>query len=116
MNEHFIIYHNGICTKSKGALELLQERNIPHEVRWYLTDPLTKEEITLLLKKLSLDAYNVIRKTEPLFTEHFHGKDLTEAQWIAVLAEHPILLERPIVEKGDHAVIARPAEQLLRLL
>jgi arsenate reductase (glutaredoxin) len=111
-----IIYHNGRCSKSRGALEILQEKNIPHTVRWYLTDPLTEEELTALLKKLHIPASELVRKNEALYKEQFKNKDLSEKEWIAALAANPILIERPIVEKGNKAVVARPPEKVLELL
>jgi arsenate reductase len=106
------IYHNGECSKSRGALEILQEENIPHEVRWYLTDPLSKEELKDLLKKLSIPASALARQTEPYYQEHFLGKELSEDEWLSVFTAHPELIERPIVENGNKALIARPPERL----
>ncbi len=114
--QELIIYHNGICSKSKGALELLQEQNIPHTIRWYLTDPLTKEELQKLLTKLSLKPSEIVRRNEPLFKEKFEGKEIQESEWIELLISHPELIERPIVENASMAVVARPAEKLLELL
>ena len=110
-----IIYHNGRCSKSRGALEILLEHNIPHEVRWYLADPLNKKELRTLLKKLGMKASALVRKTEPLYKEQFAGKDIPEKDWLTILTENPILIERPIVELGDKAIIARPAERLYEL-
>jgi len=111
-----IIYHNGRCSKSRGALEILQEKDIPHEVRYYLTEPLSKAELKRLLKKLGMKAEELVRKTETLYKEAYKDKKLTNEEWIAVLAEHPILIERPIVENGDKAVVARPPEKVLDIL
>jgi len=116
MNNEFIIYHNGDCSKSKGALELLQEHNIPHRIRWYLVEPLTEQEIKDILNKLSLPAEDIIRKNEALFKERFEDKILSSDEWIAILAAYPALLERPIVEKGANAIIARPPEKVLEFV
>lgn len=111
-----IIYHNGRCSKSRGALEILQEQRIPHTVRWYLTDPLSKKELTALLKKLSLKPSEIIRKSEKIYLENFKEKKLSEKQWLDILVEHPILIERPIIENGSKAIIARPPEKLFEIL
>lgn len=111
-----IIYHNGECSKSNGALEMLLEQNIPHQVRWYLAEPLTKEELAALLKKLDMSAFEIVRKSEPLYKERFEGKEYSNDEWVTILADNPILIERPIVEKGGKAVVARPAEKLLFIL
>jgi len=113
--EELIIYHNGECSKSRGALELAQEENIPHKLRWYLAEPLSREELTKLLSKLGLPPSAVIRKNEPVYRELFEVKTLTEEAWLDALVQYPVLLERPIAEKGSRAVIARPAEKLLEL-
>lgn len=110
------IYHNGRCSKSRGALEILQEKEIPHEVRWYLNEPLSAKELKALLKKLGIPAAELVRKNETLFKENLKGKTLSEAEWIQEMVEHPQLIERPIVEQGDKAVIARPAERLWEVL
>jgi arsenate reductase len=108
--DKLIIYHNGECSKSKGALELLQDAGASFDVRWYLADPLTKEELKTLLHKLGMQPSEIIRKGEQLYKELFEGRHLTEEQWLDALAEYPVLLERPIVEKGNKAIVARPPE------
>jgi arsenate reductase len=110
------IYHNGECSKCRGALEILQERGIPHEVRWYLAEPLTVVELSALLKKLNIPASDLVRTTEDLYLQHYAGKDISEDEWITILAENPILMQRPIVVHGDKAVIARPAERMFEIL
>jgi len=110
--DKIIIYHNGRCSKSRGALEILQEKGIEHDIRYYLMEPLNQKELKALLKKLGIKAEDLVRKSEDLYKQEYAGKKLTQAPWIKVLAENPVLIERPIVEKGDKAVIARPPEKL----
>ncbi|MBS1644586.1 MAG: arsenate reductase (glutaredoxin) [Bacteroidetes bacterium] len=110
------IYHNGRCSKSRGALEILQEKNIPHEIRWYLNDPLTAQELKALLKKLKMPASALVRQNEAYFKEHLKGKKLTEAALIKEMIAHPELIERPLVVNGDQAVVARPPERLHEIL
>ena len=111
-----IIYHNGRCSKSRGALEILQELGVLHEVRLYLTDPLNKTELKALLKKLGMKASELVRRSEELYKTEYKGKDLAEKEWLAILAENPVLIERPIVTKGDRAVVARPPEKVMELI
>jgi arsenate reductase (glutaredoxin) len=111
-----IIYHNGLCTKSRGALEILQEKNIPHTIRYYLAEPLNQKEIKALLKKLGIKAFDLVRKSEELYQSEYKDKNLAEREWVKILAENPILIERPVVEKGDKAVIARPAERMFEVI
>jgi len=110
------IYHNGHCSKSQGALELLQKEGIPHTVRWYLADLLTTEELEALLDKLGMSASELVRRNEPYYMEQLADKDFSEAEWLEILTTHPELIERPIVVKGDKALIARPAERLHEIL
>ena len=111
-----IIYHNGICSKSKGALEILIEQNIPHEIRWYLADPLTKEELKALLKKLGMNASELVRRNEECYIQNYEGKTISDTEWLNILANNPVLIERPIVEKGDKAIIARPPEKIFEII
>ncbi|MBS1616504.1 MAG: arsenate reductase (glutaredoxin) [Bacteroidetes bacterium] len=110
------IYHNGRCSKSRGALEILQEENIPHQVRWYLVEPLSEKELSALLKKLRLPASGLLRRSEPYFKKNLAGKELSEEACLAALVAHPELIERPIVVNGRKAVIARPPERLHEVL
>src|SRR5579883_2036929 len=95
------IYSNGSCTKCKGALELLQEKNIPHEVRWYMADPLTEDELRSLMMKLHLTPVQMVKTNEQLYIDEYQHANLSDNEWIAVLLAHPQLLQRPIVVKGD---------------
>jgi len=102
-------------------LALLQEQGIEPTVVEYLKHPPVAAEIKALLRKLGLKAEQLLRKGEELYQamsieKGWAGKELTEAQWIDVLAEHPVLIERPIVVLGDRAVLGRPPEQVLTLL
>lgn len=111
-----IIYHNGECSKCKGALELLIERGIPHNVRWYLADPLSREELQSLLRKLNLRPQDLLRTSEPLYAELFQDNKLSDDEALDVLVNHPSLMQRPVLEKGDKAIIARPPERIFEIL
>ncbi|MEI8278646.1 MAG: arsenate reductase (glutaredoxin) [Bacteroidota bacterium] len=111
-----IIYHNGRCTKSRGALEILQENGLVPNIRYYLMEPLTQKELQALLKKLKMKASDLVRTSEPLYKEEYKDLQLTEKQWLKILTENPVLIERPIVENGDKAVVARPSERIFEIL
>ena len=111
-----IIYHNGECSKCRGALEIMQERGVPHDVRWYRSEPLSRDELTALLGKLGICPSALVRKSESLYKEHYEGRQISEQEWLDILAGNPVLIERPIVEKGDKAIIARPPERVFELL
>jgi arsenate reductase (glutaredoxin) len=116
MRSSLIIYHNGECSKSRGALEILEERAIPHTVRWYLLEPLSKPELISLLSKLGLKASDVVRKNEPFYKDTLEGRKIKEEDLLDHLTGNPVLLERPILEFKDKAIIGRPAEKILTFL
>jgi arsenate reductase len=109
------IYHNPRCSKSRAAHALLLERGLAPEVVLYLETPPTRAELRALLKKLGLKPLEIIRKGEDVFRQHYAGRELTDDQWLDALVAHPILLERPIVVRGDRAVVGRPTEKVLEL-
>ena len=106
------ILHNNRCSKSRCALELLQDKGVDFEIVRYLDDPLSKLELKELLVKLNLPIEDIIRKGENEFKENYKGKKMSENEWLDALVRFPKLLERPIVIKGDKAIIARPPERV----
>jgi len=114
--ENVIIYHNPRCTKSRETLALLEKKKAKSQIIEYLKTPPTATELKSFLKKLGLSVQDIIRKKEPLFIEKFKDKKLSDEKWIEVLVKNPVLIERPIVVKGNKAVIGRPPENVLELL
>jgi len=112
----FKIYHNTRCSKSREACSILEDKGVELVTIEYLKTPPTQKEIKGLLKMLGMKAQDIVRKGEPLFKEKFADKKLSESEWIKALAENPILIERPIIVKGNKAVIGRPPEKVLELL
>ena len=110
------IYSNGTCTKCKGALELLREKGIPHDIRWYMADPITEHELRGLMMKLHLTPAEMVKKNEQLYIDQYQNANLSDDEWIKVLLGSPELLVRPIVVKGDIAIIARPPEKLFEII
>ena len=110
------IYHNPRCSKSRDSFNLLTEKGIDFETIEYLKTPLTKKELTALLAKLKIPAKDLIRKGEKDYKENFKGKELSQKQWIEAMVEYPKLIERPIIVKGNKAVIGRPIERVVELL
>lgn len=110
------IYHNPRCSKSRNTLALLQENGVEPEVVLYLETPLGKGEIVGLLQKLGLTATQLVRKGEDAYAANGLSSDSSNEEILAAMAEHPKLIERPIVVKGDKAVLGRPPENVLDLI
>jgi arsenate reductase len=110
------IYHNTRCSKSRCALDILNTKGADVVIRDYIKTPPTKKELKDLLAKLGIKASELVRKKEPIFLEKFKGKKFTETEWITILTENPILIERPIVVDGYAAIVARPPELLEEFL
>lgn len=114
--ETLILYHNNRCAKSRQALKILQNSGLKFDTIEYLKKPLTEKEIKNLLKLLQLNAENIIRKGELLYKEKFATTNISENEWIKILANNPVLIERPILVKGNKAILARAPEKILELL
>ncbi|MFI5149047.1 MAG: arsenate reductase (glutaredoxin) [Bacteroidia bacterium] len=109
------IYHNNRCSKSRDAMCILDEMKVKADVIEYLINTPSEEEIRGILHKLGMKASEIIRRGETVYREKFADKKMTEEQWIKALLKYPVLMERPIVIRGNKAVIARPAERLREL-
>ena len=112
-NDTPVIYHNPRCSKSRDALKLLQDAGCAVEVIEYLKTPPSAAQLENLLKMLGMKPQELVRKGEAIYKERYAGKALSDAEWIAAMVEHPILIERPIFVKGDRAVLGRPPERVL---
>lgn len=110
------IYHNPRCRKSRETLQMIKEADADVEIVEYLKTPLTEDEIHDLLAKLNLPVDYLIRKNEEIFKQQYKGKELSEDEWVKVLASNPKLLERPIVENEEEAILGRPPENVMKLL
>ncbi len=111
------LFHNPHCSKSRAMLSLLTERGIKPVVIEYLVTPPTTEELTYLLKLLNLEPRQLMRKHEAVYKENnLDNITLSHQQLIQAMVDNPILIERPIVIKGNHALIGRPVETVLRIL
>lgn len=110
------IYHNPSCSKSRASLELLKGHETDFQIVHYLETPLSRGELQNLLQKLNLPARAILRTGEAIFQERYADLDLNdEAAILDAISQYPVLLERPIVVKGDKAVLGRPPENLASL-
>ncbi|MBD9512796.1 MULTISPECIES: arsenate reductase (glutaredoxin) [Pseudomonadaceae] len=111
------IFHNPRCSKSRGALELLEERGIQPTIVRYLETPPSAAELKALLGKLGIGARQLLRTGEDEYKElDLANPALGDDQLIQAMVSHPKLIERPIVIVGDKAVIGRPPEKVLEIL
>ncbi len=109
------IYHNPRCRKSRETLTLIKEAGIEHTIVEYLKEVPSKEELNQLLAKLNMKPEELLRKGEKVFKENFKGKQFADEEWIQIMIENPKLIERPIVVKGNKAIIGRPPETVKEL-
>jgi arsenate reductase len=111
-----IVYEKPTCTTCRELFELLTERGIEPERIDYQVTGLSEEEIRDLLSKLQVAPLDIVRAREPVYAELVAGQNLSDDELIAVMAQHPELVQRPIVVRGDRGVLARPRERVLELL
>ena len=110
------IYHNPRCSKSRNTLALLEENGVAPDIVLYLETPLNEGEIAGLLDKLDMTAGQLVRRGEEAYKLCGLDQKSGDDQVLAAMAEHPKLIERPIVVKGDKAVLGRPPENVLELI
>jgi len=110
------ILHNPRCGKSRTCLAFLDNSKEEYEIINYIQNPLSEEELKDLIKKLNIKPIDLVRQKETVWINQFKDKTLTDKQVIKALAQYPILMERPIVIKGDQAIIGRDLEKLEQFL
>ncbi len=114
--ENITIYHNPRCSKSRQTLAILKEHKLSIKVKEYLKEIPTKEELEGLINKLGISPDELIRKGEKDWKQNFAEKKMSHADLIDAMLLYPKLIERPIVVKGEQAIIGRPPERVLDLL
>ncbi len=116
MPGEYVLWFDARSSNSKRALDLLRRRGIEPVIRRFLEEPPSPQELRELLARLRMPAHAVARKDE----DEYHALRLSERtpedELIVALAQHPRILERPILVAGDRAVVARPPDRMLALL
>ncbi|MCE1115255.1 MULTISPECIES: arsenate reductase (glutaredoxin) [Pseudomonas] len=111
------LYHNPRCSKSRGALELLEARGLSPTIVRYLETPPDAATLKHLLGQLGIGARQLLRSGEDEYKAlDLANPALTDAQLIEAMVQHPKLIERPILVAGGKAVIGRPPEKVLEIL
>ena len=117
MSDQIIIYHNPRCSKSRATLAILEEKCNANEfsVVEYLKDTPNAETLKHLVQSLGVDVRDIMRTKEAAYQEN-NLSEADDAALYAAMQDHPILIERPIVQRGDQVVIGRPPENVLEIL
>ncbi|WP_217913419.1 arsenate reductase family protein [Miltoncostaea marina] len=112
------LWHHPRCSKSRAAKGLLEERGVPFAERRHLERPPSPAELDAVLRALGREPWELARLGEPVARElGLRDAPRDRARWIALMTEHPVLIERPILVAGDgRAVLGRPPEAVLALL
>ncbi|MDY8135526.1 arsenate reductase (glutaredoxin) [Aquimarina sp. 2201CG5-10] len=110
------IYHNPRCSKSRETLSILEEQNEDITIVKYLDTLFTEEELSKVIQLLGISPIELVRKNEAIWKENYKGKTFTDQELITILCKNPKLIERPIVIKGDKAIIGRPPQKVIDIL
>lgn len=114
--EKITIYQKPTCSTCRSVYKALLEMKIDFDSVNYYVDPLSKRQLKTLLRKMGISARELLRAKEPVYKDLKLGTiDLTEDVLLDLMVKHPDLIQRPIVEKGKRAILARPAERLKEL-
>ncbi|MDT5295068.1 MAG: hypothetical protein QOJ76_1948 [Acidobacteriota bacterium] len=117
MSDQITVYEKPTCTKCREADRLLRESGVDYEKINYYIEPLSEGRLRELIAKMGIAPRELLRTGEPVYKELNLGRrELSDDEIIRLLAEHPDLVQRPIVERGDRAVLGRPTERIKELL
>lgn len=111
------VYQKPTCTTCRQVHAALKDAGVDFDAVNYYVDPIPVAKLQDLVRKMGVPPRDLLRTKEPIYQElGLAGKELSDARIIELLAEHPDLLQRPIVEKGSRAILARPAGRLKDIL
>jgi len=117
MSDTITVYEKPTCTKCREMDKFLRERGVDFSKVNYYIEPLTKKKLTELVRKMDISPRDLLRKSEPVYKElGIASADFTDAQLIDLMVKHPDLMQRPIIERGDRAVLGRPTGNVEELL
>lgn len=115
--EEIVIYEKPTCSKCRIAIKMLDEHGSPYRKVRYHDAPLTKKKLSSLIKKIGIAPKELLRKEDPLYKKlQVKSEDLTDTKSIELMLEYPDLMQRPILERGEKAIIGRPSERVLEFL
>ena len=112
-----IIYQKPSCTTCRTVYNTLKSAGVDFDAVDYYIDGIPKTKLKELLRKMGISARELLRTTEPVYKElNLAAKNLSEDEIINLMIQYPYLIQRPIVEKGAKAILARPAERIKEIL
>jgi len=112
-----IVYEKPTCTTCRQLAKLLREAGVAYEAVNYLLDPIPRAELARLVEVMGIAPRDLLRVREPAYRElGLDRPELTDDELLDAMAEHPELVQRPIVVYGDRAVLARPVERVREIL
>jgi len=115
--EKITIYEKPTCTTCRNVHAALKESGVDFAAVNYYVEPISKPKLKELLSKMGISAFELVRKKEDIYKElKLSSREVTEGELIDLMAKHPDLIERPIVEQGKRAILARPAERIKEFL
>jgi len=111
------VYQKPTCTTCRQVHAALRDAGVDFDAVDYYTDPISKAKLKELLRKMKMSARELLRTKEEIYrTLRLGERDLSDDEIVDLMAKHPDLIQRPIVEKGARAILARPAERLREIL
>ena len=111
------VYQKPTCTTCRQVHAALRDAGVDFEAVDYYTDPIPKAKLKDLLRKMKMSARDLLRTKEDIYRKLRLGeRDLSDEEIVDLMVKHPDLIQRPIVEKGARAILARPAERLREIL
>src|SRR3977135_202024 len=117
MKDTITVYEKPTCTKCREMDRFLRESGVDFSKVNYYFEPLSKKKLTELIAKLKIKPRDLLRKSEPVFRELGLAKgEFSDDEIISLMVQHPDLMQRPIIERGNRAVLGRPTENVKALL
>ena len=112
-----VIYQKPTCTTCRQVHAMLKDSGVDFNAVDYYVDPIPKPRLLELLKKMQIAPRQLLRTKETIYkTLKLGDRDLTDDEIVDLMVKHPDLIQRPIVENGARAILARPAERLKEIL
>jgi len=115
--DRIVVYQKPTCSKCMTAVKILKERGADFEAIDYYEVPLESKQLAALIAKLGMPVRNLLRKDDPIYRELRLGeREPSDSELIDLMVKHPDLIQRPIVVRGDKAILGRPPESVEGIL